>query len=90
VSDLGDSLGNDESEGLEQYAIVAARRQQWDILLWQMPTMALTGEAFLLTIALAGSTSQTGRIVASALALVVAVAALHSLSAHRLLSLIHI
>ncbi len=84
MSDLGDSLGNDESEGLEQYAIVAARRQQWDILLWQMPTMALTGEAFLLTIALAGSTSQTGRIVASALALVVAVAALHSLSAHRL------
>ena len=46
-----------------------------------MPTMALTGEAFLLTIALAGSTSQAGRIVASALAMIVALAALHSLSA---------
>jgi hypothetical protein len=71
-------------EGLEQYAIVANRRQQWDTLLWQMPTMALTGEAFLFTISLGGSTSQTGRIVSSVLALVVAIASLHSLSAHRL------
>ncbi|MFZ1062877.1 MAG: hypothetical protein WAN30_05330 [Acidimicrobiales bacterium] len=75
---------DDEPEGLEQYAVVASRRQQWDVLLWQMPTMALTGEAFLLTIALAGSTSQAGRILASALAMIVALAALHSLSAHRL------
>jgi hypothetical protein len=79
-----DDFIEDESAGLDQYAIVANRRQQWDVLLWQMPTMALTGEAFLLTISLAGSTSQVGRIVASALAMVVAVAALHSLSAHRL------
>lgn len=71
-------------EGIEQYAIVASRRQQWDTLLWQMPTMALTGEAFLFTISLGGNTSQVGRIVASVLALVVAVASLHSLSAHRL------
>jgi len=73
-----------QMEGLEQYAIVASRRQQWDTLLWQMPTMALTGEAFLFTISLGGATSQTGRIVASLLALVVAVSSLHSLSAHRL------
>jgi len=71
-------------ESLEQYSVVASRRQQWDVLLWQMPTMALTGEAFLLTIALAGSTSQAGRILASSLAMIVALAALHSLSAHRL------
>jgi hypothetical protein len=73
-----------EPAALEQYAVVANRRQQWDVLLWQMPTMALTGEAFLLTIALAGSTSPSGRIVASSLAMIVALAALHSLSAHRL------
>jgi hypothetical protein len=69
---------------LEQYAIVAQRRQQWDILLWQMPTMVLTGEAFLFTISLGPNTSQMGRIVASALALLVAFASLHSLAAHRL------
>ncbi len=83
---MDDENRNEEHmlEGVEQYAIVASRRQQWDTLLWQMPTMALTGEAFLFTISLGGNTSQTGRIVASVLALVVAVASLHSLSAHRL------
>jgi hypothetical protein len=69
---------------LEQYHIVAQRRQQWDTLLWQMPTMVLTGEAFLFTISLGPSTTQTGRIVASLLAFVVAMASLHSLSSHRL------
>jgi hypothetical protein len=75
---------SDELERLEQYTIVANRRQQWDTLLWQMPTMALTGEAFLFTISLGGSTSNLGRIISSTLALVVALASLHSLSAHRL------
>lgn len=84
MTENSDFAEGDVSPGLEQYAVVAARRQQWDILLWQMPTMALTGEAFLLTISLARTTSQTGRIIASGLALVVAVAALHSLAAHRL------
>ena len=79
-----EAFDDDRDDGIEQYSIVANRRQQWDTLLWQMPTMALTGEAFLFTISLGGSTSQTGRIVASLLALVVAVASLHSLSAHRL------
>lgn len=73
-----------ERERLEQYAIVASRRQQWDVLLWQMPTMALTGEAFLFTISLGGSTSQPGRIVSSILALIVALASLHSLAGHRI------
>lgn len=83
---MSDPEGDDQArrEGLEQYTIIANRRAQWDTLLWQMPTMALTGEAFLFTISLGASTSQTGRIVASLLALVVAVASLHSLSAHRL------
>jgi hypothetical protein len=71
-------------KGLEQYSIVANRRQQWDTLLWQVPTMALTGEAFLFTISLGASTSQAGRIVASILALIVAVASLHSLAGHRI------
>ncbi len=69
---------------LEQYAIVASRRQQWDTLLWQMPTMVLTGEAFLFTISLGAPTSQTGRIVAATLSLLVALASLHSLASHRL------
>lgn len=70
--------------GLDQYAIVANRRQQWDTLLWQMPTMSLTGVAFLFTIALGPRTSVTGRIVSALLALVIALVSLHSLSGHRL------
>ncbi|MDH2902424.1 MAG: hypothetical protein PXZ08_00530 [Actinomycetota bacterium] len=77
-----------ETEGspgeLEQYAIVASRRQQWDTLLWQMPTMVLTGEAFLFTISLGAQTSRTGRIIAATLSLLVALASLHSLASHRM------
>lgn len=80
-----ENLAPEESRGdLEQYAIVASRRQQWDTLLWQMPTMVLTGEAFLFTISLGAQTSQTGRIVAATLSLLVALASLHSLASHRL------
>jgi hypothetical protein len=75
---------DDDRKSLEQYAIVANRRLQWDTLLWQMPMMALTGEAFLLTIALYASTRQWGRILSAFLAFVVAASTLHSLGAHRL------
>ena len=75
---------SESADELEQYAIVASRRQQWDVLLWQMPTMVLTGEAFLFTISLGASTTQSGRVIAAALSLVVALASLHSLAAHRL------
>lgn len=75
----------DESrDELEQYAIVANRRQQWDTLLWQMPTMVLTGEAFLFTISLGAQIATTGRIIAATLSLLVALASLHSLASHRL------
>ena len=83
VSDERPASGN-SSDDLEQYAIVANRRQQWDTLLWQMPTMVLTGEAFLFTISLGAQTTQTGRIIAATLSLLVAVASLHSLASHRL------
>ena len=69
---------------LEQYAIVANRRQQWDTLLWQMPTMVLTGEAFLFTISLGAQIAPTGRVIAASLSLIVALASLHSLASHRL------
>lgn len=73
-----------ELEGLEQYAIVAGRRQQWDSLLWQTPTLAMTGEAFFFTIALASSTSTLARAFSSGLAFLVAIATVHSLAAHRI------
>jgi hypothetical protein len=46
--------------------------------------MVLTGEAFLFTISLGAQTSQTGRIIAATLSLLVALASWHSLASHRL------
>jgi hypothetical protein len=64
--------------------VVAARRLQWDALFWQSPIIGLTGEAFLFSIALAAPTSQASRIIASVLALVIAVASVHALAGQRL------
>lgn len=45
--------------------------------------LSLTGEAFLFSIALAPSTSKTGRLVASTLAFVIALACLQALAGQR-------
>jgi len=53
------------------YAAVAARRLQWDNLLWQVPTLSLTAQAFLFTIALGSDSQRFARVVACVLSLVV-------------------
>ena len=65
-----------------QYQVVAARRQNYDNLLWQTPVISLTGQAFLFTIAL-GSGSKLSRIIASLLALIAALASSQPLARHR-------
>ena len=73
--------------GNEHYQALASRRLQWDGLLWQTPVLALTGEAFLFSIALGAGISHFSRIVSSILALLVAGASLHTLASHRLAEL---
>ncbi|WP_291564086.1 hypothetical protein [Bradyrhizobium sp.] len=65
-----------------QYSIIAARRLQYDNLLWQTPVMSLIGMSFLFTIAF-GNPNPTNRIFASVLALAAALASAHLLSKHR-------
>lgn len=65
------------------YAAVAARRTQWDNLLWQVPTLSLTGQAFLFTIALGPDSSRASRMIACTLSMVMTVLAMHLLSRHR-------
>jgi hypothetical protein len=65
---------------LPVYQAVAARRMQWDALLWQVPSLSL---AFLLTIAFGPDTSRTSRLLTSALAAVAALLSLHLLIRHR-------
>jgi hypothetical protein len=65
------------------YDMVAQRRLQWDSLLWQVPVLSLTAQAFLLTIALSPDSKQFPRALASALAFVAAVLAMHLMSRDR-------
>jgi hypothetical protein len=44
-----------------QYQVIGSRRQQFDNLLWQVPILSLTGQAFLFTIALTAGNSEFAR-----------------------------
>jgi hypothetical protein len=68
---------------LPVYQVVAARRMQWDALLWQVPSLSLAAQAFLLTLAFGPDTSRTSRLLASGLAVVAALLSLHLLTRHR-------
>jgi hypothetical protein len=60
-------------DDLAMYSVVAARRTQVDSTVWQVPAMSLTGQAFLLSIALASDTSRIARSLAATLAIVISV-----------------
>jgi hypothetical protein len=66
------------------YQVVAARRLQWDNLVWQAPALSLTAQAFLLTITLSAGYETWPRRAAAALALVVSLLSLNLLARHRL------
>jgi len=64
------------------YSAIATRRTAFDTLMWQVPALGLTAQAFLLTIAYGASSSEVARLVASALALVVATVAIQTMRKH--------
>lgn len=65
------------------YATVAARRLQWDNLLWQVPILSLTAQAFLFTIQLGGESRQVARVIAALLSLVVTYLCVTLMARHR-------
>jgi len=65
-----------------QYQLLAARRQNYDAMLWQTPVISLTAQAFLFTIAF-GTGDSLGRLLAALLALVAALASAQLLAKHR-------
>ncbi|MFC5788932.1 hypothetical protein ACFPPE_03600 [Agromyces tardus] len=65
------------------YGTVAARRLQWDNLLWQVPVLSLTAQAFLFTIALGGDTATLARLVACSLSLLVTILTVGLMGRHR-------
>jgi hypothetical protein len=67
----------------DAYAAVAARRTQFDQLVWQVPVLSLTAQAFLFSIALSPDGTRTTRIIASLLSLVMTFLSLHLMVKHR-------
>lgn len=65
------------------YAAVAARRTQWDALLWQVPALALAAQGILLTSVFAPDTRHWPRVVAAAIAVLVGLLSLQLFLRHR-------
>jgi hypothetical protein len=76
------SKPDDEDQRL-LYQVVAARRIQWDNLIWQVPLLSLTAQAFLFSIALGSDARPVSRIVASGLSMVVSVLCILLMARHR-------
>ena len=65
------------------YELVELRRQQWDLMIWQIPILTLTGQAFLFTIILGGSTAPWARVLAGVMSLGISFLSLLLLTRHR-------
>lgn len=80
-------MSNDPSIDPEErrliYATVAARRLQWDSLVWQVPVLSLTAQAFLYTIALGSESSNLARIVGATISIVITVLSVTLMARHR-------
>ncbi|MBL0886208.1 hypothetical protein [Myceligenerans indicum] len=65
------------------YATVAARRLQWDSLVWQVPVLSLTAQAFLYTIALGPESSSAARITSAVISIVITALSVTLMARHR-------
>jgi hypothetical protein len=69
---------------LSLYGIAVQKRINLDNLMWQVPVLSITAQAFLLTIALGPTTRWAGRFAAACLGCVVAIATVQLLLKQRL------
>jgi hypothetical protein len=67
----------------DTYAAIAARRTQFDQLVWQVPVIILAAQAFLFSIALSPDTARSSRIITSLLSLGMTFLSLHLMVKHR-------
>lgn len=65
------------------YEVLALRRLQWDNLIWQVPALSLTGQAFLFSIALGPDSSTLARLISSGLAFILSTASVFLIAKHR-------
>ncbi len=68
---------------LAQYEIVAARRANYEQLLWQVPVLAMTAQSFLLAIGLNEGIGAWSRLGASALGVLASLMSITLMARHR-------
>jgi hypothetical protein len=83
-------LAQDSEQGWEAhgrdafaYQMIMQRGLQTNGLLWQTPSLALTAQAFLLTVSLGGDTARPIRIVVSVLGLVIGIMSMQLMAKHH-------
>ena len=70
---------------LGAYAAVTARRTSFDTMMWQVPALAMTAQAFLLTIALGNGSARISREIAAVLAMFLSIMSMQLMAKHRFL-----
>lgn len=75
--------GNESPNPDLVYAAVAARRNHFDAMAWQVPIISFTAQAFLFTIALGAETTQFARTIAGSLSVLITVLCVLLLARHR-------
>ncbi len=76
-------LGDRSEPDLLAYEIVSFRRMQYDGMMWQVPALSLTAQAFLLTIALGPDGTTAARVITGLLSAVIALISVQLMSKHR-------
>lgn len=83
TGDVNESEEITASDPATVYNVVAAQMQQHDMLMWQVPVLSLTAQAFLFTIILGGDSSRTARVLASALAAISSILSMQLMAKHH-------
>ncbi len=65
------------------YSVIAARRTSYDTLMWQVPALGLTAQAFLLTVAFGPDSSDVARYLTGGLSIVLSLVAIQTMLKHR-------
>jgi len=77
-------VDSENREGLNiSYQIIAARRMNYDVLLWQVPVLSLTAQSFLFQISLGSGINLYARLASSLLSLVAALISMQLMAKHR-------
>jgi hypothetical protein len=62
---------------------LAARRSGYDTMMWQTPSLGMTAQAFLFTLALASGSSPWARLIAALLSLILSLLVMQLMAKHR-------